>query len=139
MSRDAHITCPKCREILDPFVASGVQVDLCTACGGIWLDKGELGKLYGSWGIVEIERAAGPPRRQTPPSSDLVDLDCPACQAKLITLHVKGADLDGCVGCGGVWLDSGELGPALDSFGARGDPNLIKELATAVTARRDKA
>ena len=43
--------------------------------------------------------------------------------------------LDGCPGCGGLWVDHGELGPALDSLGT-GDPDRIKQLASAVAARR---
>ena len=136
MDRDARIQCPKCKVDLEPFSASGVQVDLCPDCSGVWLDRGELGKLYGTWGMVEIEGAAGQPRRPAPPSSEMVDLGCPACEGTLVALKVKGAALDGCTDCGGVWVDHGELGAALDSFGARGDPDLVRELARAVTARR---
>lgn len=136
MSRDAHITCPKCKEILDPFVASGVQVDICTACGGIWLDKGELEKLYGSWGILDIEGVSGEPSPDARPRAEQAELGCPACPTDLVRLEVRGAALDACPGCGGLWLDHGELGPALDSLGKDGDPDRIKELAIAVAARR---
>jgi Zn-finger nucleic acid-binding protein len=131
--------CPKCKEALDPFTAAGVQVDICQGCGGVWLDRGELEKLYGTWGIVQIEGHVEQPRRVAPPSSEMIDLGCPACEGQLVALRVKGGALDGCTGCGGVWVDHGELGPALDSFGARGDPDLIRELANAVVARRKQS
>jgi hypothetical protein len=62
------ITCPKCNSVLDPVRASDVEVDVCSGCGGVWLDRGELEKLYGTWGIVEIERASTG-SRNAPPSS----------------------------------------------------------------------
>ena len=38
--------CPKC-EIPDIIMAerSGVEIDYCTACRGVWLDRGELDKI----------------------------------------------------------------------------------------------
>lgn len=43
--------CPKC-EIIELTMAdrSGVEIDYCSACRGVWLDRGELDKI--------IERAA---------------------------------------------------------------------------------
>lgn len=135
MTREIRITCPKCNAILEPFEASGVEVDVCPTCAGVWLDKGELEKLYGSWGIVDIERATAGDRA-VPPSTPAVDLSCPACEGKLITISIKGVGLDGCIKCGGLWLDKGEIGPALDHVGQQGDPELIQRLAAAVAARR---
>jgi len=34
--------CPKCGTVLRHATVRGVTVDECTACGGLWLDKGEL-------------------------------------------------------------------------------------------------
>lgn len=46
--------CPKC-EVVELTMAdrSGVEIDYCTACRGVWLDRGELDKI--------IDRAALPP------------------------------------------------------------------------------
>ena len=58
--------CPNC-EVVELTMAdrSGVEIDYCTACRGVWLDRGELDKI--------IERAALPvhstdrfSERQTP-------------------------------------------------------------------------
>lgn len=56
--------CPKC-EIVELTMAdrSGVEIDYCTACRGVWLDRGELDKI--------IERAAlqfGAPDRGPEPA-----------------------------------------------------------------------
>lgn len=38
--------CPVCVESqLNPQIRSGVEVDVCPSCRGIWLDRGELEKL----------------------------------------------------------------------------------------------
>ncbi len=37
--------CPRCNQDLIEIKKHGVLIDTCTTCGGIWLDKGELGKI----------------------------------------------------------------------------------------------
>ncbi|WP_203591048.1 zf-TFIIB domain-containing protein [Streptomyces sp. SID13031] len=39
------MTCPKCRGSMRTYERSGVTVDQCTECRGIFLDRGELEKL----------------------------------------------------------------------------------------------
>ena len=40
------MNCPRCgSEPLDERVREGVTIDVCGACRGIWLDRGELEKL----------------------------------------------------------------------------------------------
>lgn len=36
-------------------------------------------------------------------------MDCPACKNAMITLELADVEIDHCVSCGGIWLDSGEL------------------------------
>ncbi len=48
-----HMRCPKCGEPLKERRFRKILIDQCTACGGIWLDSGELeevaGREEGSW------------------------------------------------------------------------------------------
>ena len=37
-----YMKCPKCGGNLAEKPMNGVRVDVCTECGGIWLDAGEL-------------------------------------------------------------------------------------------------
>lgn len=37
--------CPRCGSVLDERDREGVVVDACTACRGVWLDRGELEKV----------------------------------------------------------------------------------------------
>ncbi|HET8563236.1 MAG TPA: zf-TFIIB domain-containing protein, partial [Candidatus Binatia bacterium] len=39
---EAHFTCPKCSGKLETYTFMGVVLDRCAACGGIWMDQGEL-------------------------------------------------------------------------------------------------
>jgi len=47
--------CPRCKQELIEVKKQSVLIDTCTACGGIWLDKGEMGKIISQ--IKEAEHA----------------------------------------------------------------------------------
>ncbi|MEQ8839390.1 MAG: zf-TFIIB domain-containing protein [Acidimicrobiales bacterium] len=57
------MNCPTCPESnLVMAERSGVEIDYCPTCRGVWLDRGELDKI--------IERDAPPPRREPERSDD---------------------------------------------------------------------
>ncbi|UCH89521.1 MAG: zf-TFIIB domain-containing protein [Thermoplasmata archaeon] len=41
------MNCPKCKEDMQIKTILNVEIDICPACKGIWLDEGELSKLAG--------------------------------------------------------------------------------------------
>jgi len=41
-------------------------------------------------------------------------MDCPVCQNAMITLELADVEIDHCINCGGIWLDSGELELLMD-------------------------
>lgn len=41
----AALECPKCDGKLEGVIHEGVEIDVCNACGGVWLDSGELEQL----------------------------------------------------------------------------------------------
>lgn len=45
MTSEPGLTCPSCTVTLVPVERSGVLIDACPSCRGIWLDRGELDKL----------------------------------------------------------------------------------------------
>ena len=49
--------CPLCARALAPVERQGVEIDLCTSCGGMWLDSGELSELIRREALASI--AAG--------------------------------------------------------------------------------
>ena len=42
--------CPVCEASLQMTERSGVEIDYCPACRGVWLDRGELDKIIGRSG-----------------------------------------------------------------------------------------
>lgn len=41
-----QLTCPKCHGDMRQYERSGIVIDQCTECRGIFLDRGELEKLF---------------------------------------------------------------------------------------------
>ena len=60
------MTCPKCHGEMRVYERSGVTVDQCTECRGIFLDRGELEKLFEAEANWNSQQAAGgrPPQQQ---------------------------------------------------------------------------
>lgn len=95
------IACPKCRRQMFRGKHAGVEVDLCSGCHGVWLDRTELAAITGQ--PVDLPEKA--PSTPTP-------LICPRCGGALFERAYAGrADLlvEVCRGCGGIYLDQGEM------------------------------
>jgi uncharacterized protein len=41
----SELTCPKCGDRMRTYKRNGITIDQCTACHGIFLDRGELERL----------------------------------------------------------------------------------------------
>lgn len=105
--------CPACGNELQQITVSGVTVDVCKGgCGGIWFDNFEIKKFDephepAGEELLDIERD----------SSIVIDrakrFNCPKCAGTIMMRHYfsvkKEVEIDECPGCGGFWLDAGEL------------------------------
>jgi Zn-finger nucleic acid-binding protein len=61
------LTCPKCQAPMRNYERSGVTVDQCTECRGIFLDRGELERLVDADTRYHGDgQAAAPPPTQQP-------------------------------------------------------------------------
>jgi hypothetical protein len=67
--REAMLTCPKCHGGMRSYERSGVTVDQCDECRGIFLDRGELDRLIDA----EREWHSEPVRREASWSDDYRD------------------------------------------------------------------
>jgi uncharacterized protein len=47
------MNCPRCATTMTETEKHGVTLDFCVNCGGMWLDKGELGKIVSHMREVE--------------------------------------------------------------------------------------
>jgi uncharacterized protein len=105
--------CPACFNELTPLQVGQVTVDVCRGgCGGIWFDTFELQRVdeqeevAGEW-LLHIEQD----------KSIRVDAnrkrECPRCEGVKLKRHFfsrkRQVQVDECPGCGGYWLDAGEL------------------------------
>ena len=104
------MNCPKCQKTaLTRTTESGVELDYCTDCGGIWFDKGELQKVIDE----RIELTFDTVRSsETPMTMDYKTALCPVCGqvlSKIPDTKAVGIILDQCPSCKGLWLDGGEF------------------------------
>jgi len=83
--------CIHCEEDMEIKHIFGVEIDLCTNCGGLWLDGGELND------IAKYDLTAGRV------------IDCFRCEEPMQTKLIKGIEVDICPQCSSIWLDGGEL------------------------------
>lgn len=105
--------CPACSNILEQVTAAEVAVDVCkNGCGGIWFDNFEIKKFdepHESAGLALLEIECE--------KNIIVDrikrFNCPKCDDIVMMRHFssvkKEVTVDECPGCGGFWLDAGEL------------------------------
>jgi Zn-finger nucleic acid-binding protein len=56
-----NFTCPVDGTKLVPMERSGIEIDHCPSCRGVWLDRGELDK------IIERNAAPAPVQQQSQP------------------------------------------------------------------------
>lgn len=62
-----EMRCPKCRGLMVSYERSGVVVDQCQDCRGIFLDRGELERLTEAESAYYRAQAAPPPAAPPPP------------------------------------------------------------------------
>lgn len=121
--------CPKCGEeaLAGAEGPGGVAVEQCRRCRGVWLDAGELEAVLGAGGGAAADLSLINPG----PS----DIKCPRCGEKMRRGGLVNPLLpaDNCAGCGGFWLDGGEL-PRLKELTDPG--TAVKHGAQAAPGRR---
>ena len=105
------MNCPACPNTLSPVQVGEVTVDACQGgCGGLWFDKGELASFD------EPHEHADPllsVRVDPQVVADRGRHGCPHCEGVVLMRHHFSTrfevEVDECPGCGGFWLDHGEL------------------------------
>ncbi|WP_412541171.1 zf-TFIIB domain-containing protein [Longispora sp. K20-0274] len=61
-----QITCPKCHAEMRQYERSGIVIDQCTECRGVFLDRGELEKII-QGESASSGRSSQPQQSHTPP------------------------------------------------------------------------
>ncbi|CAH0534628.1 hypothetical protein VST7929_02578 [Vibrio stylophorae] len=105
--------CPACSHQMSHVEVGGVEVDVCRGgCGGIWFDTYEFKKFD------EPHEEAGTSLLNIEVNPEIkVDHSarrhCPKCENQPLHRHFysmkREVEIDDCVRCAGVFLDTGEL------------------------------
>ena len=98
--------CPHCFDTLKKSNLKkglwNVEIDTCSSCHGLFLDRGELLRLTDNRPLHNI-------------TTKYLGLDsdskllCPSCGSIMDMESIDGIEIDVCLQCNGVWLDSDEL------------------------------
>ncbi len=107
------LTCPVCALKLQHRVIDGICLDVCDGgCGGIWFDPFELKKFdepHEDSGKrlldVAVDKSIRVDHRRKRPCPRCVDVT----MMRRFYSPKRRVELDECGGCGGIWLDLGEL------------------------------
>ena len=121
------MNCPIDQSILTTRIYEDtIEVDECPSCGGIWLDRGELGRIertrendYSDFlkegsetGPLFSQQTATQGAAITASPNTPRNLSCPSCGDVLYQKEhglFSKIFIDSCISCRGVWLDKGEL------------------------------
>lgn len=62
--------CPICKVELKMAERSGIEIDYCAQCRGVWLDRGELDKIIERSAPTRLDDRAGDDRRRRDDDDD---------------------------------------------------------------------
>ncbi|MBS2038722.1 zf-TFIIB domain-containing protein [bacterium] len=95
--------CPRDDSTLLTITKSGLEVESCPTCSGLWCDANELARLAGT-------------ADDLPPTENLrldgLKATCPVCEVGMNRRYYSQARhllVDRCPQCRGIWLDEHEL------------------------------
>lgn len=111
--------CPACRGLLREYQSRKNTIDVCSSCGGIWFDEGELLEY-----VTNLTEKQELYPELTPvffKARDVLRVEdlkpeirycprCTQCMNKFNYAYDSNIFLDRCPGCGGIWTDPGEAG-----------------------------
>jgi Zn-finger nucleic acid-binding protein len=99
------VKCPKCGSELSPAVRHKVDVNLCNACHGMWIERQEFTQLENEVFALD-EHAKGTLVFSSTPTT----AKCPECDAALRRFNYRlfELELEFCENEHGFWLDEGE-------------------------------
>ncbi|MEJ5262531.1 MAG: zf-TFIIB domain-containing protein [Ignavibacterium sp.] len=99
--------CPVCNESMLVLELNKVEIDFCSNCSGIWLDRGELELLY------SIDESENDLQKLFSETSSLNEKSykCPLCRKRMKKIQFNNSELiiDKCPDNHGLWFDKGEL------------------------------
>jgi len=97
---------------MSPHDVRNLHLDICGACGGVWFDAGEFGRIsrLGSRAVDAVVAEEPPNLKPAPPPA--VGQICPVDGTTLNRYHFGGTGpvmLAGCPQCAGIFLSADDL------------------------------
>lgn len=116
-----ELACPRCgKELFEGRASSGVVLQGCGECGGIWLDNAGARRALETFDrtLGALSAQASTHAKREPAVTSRVN--CPACSAPMGRTRITSTniDLDTCA-AHGTWFDRGELAAVLDALHPR--------------------
>ena len=97
---------------MSPHDVRNLRLDICDACGGVWFDAGEFGRVSRSGSRVLDAVVAEEPPNLTPAPAAAGGQPCPLCGVGLNRYHFAGSSpimLAGCSQCAGIYVSHDDL------------------------------
>lgn len=109
--------CPNCHQTLDGLNYEGVHIEICPKCGGDWMGAEQLENILKARETRFTEKeciAAAQAAKIAETAQRTIDrqLTCPQCAKPMRAINYgddTGIVVNKCTGCGGIWMDKGEL------------------------------
>lgn len=117
------MNCPVCKnQALETIKDSttGLEVDTCGTCLGVWFDSGELETFYKSSDLQKRLTPAGSQSLHHTYEVSNTARRCPRCRKGMERPLVGGISVDVCRECRGIWFDDGELAKVTQIYKNRG-------------------
>jgi Zn-finger nucleic acid-binding protein len=96
MSTENARACPGCSGKMKAFMVTGIELDRCVFCRGLWFDGSELEQV--------LKRPANPQLDEGTTARQ-----CAACSVPMRPAVLGRLRVETCTRCNGVFLDEGEL------------------------------
>ena len=93
---------------MEPLEFRSIEVDQCRVCRGLWLDLGEIDRLFALKKLPDrlLNHEVYHTPAQVVPEGHRT---CPRCNSFLVVIDVDGISLDACLDCKGFFCDLGEF------------------------------
>ncbi len=101
--------CPKCQSTMETVEFSGIAVDRCTACQGMWFDGVEHRDLKKVKGSETLDTGSASVGKE---NDEITDILCPKCGIVMTSkrdeyqTHIR---YETCPNSHGVYFDAGEF------------------------------
>ncbi len=139
------LACPVCRKVamkLERDPVSGLEIDICPSCSGMWFDAKELNQFFESptLRMKFFLSEESMPLQAVGYTITTRARICPRCKISLMEKLFGDVTIDVCHKCQGLWLDEGELQRIVIAYkkGHRGDKAISQELSVGLTGKEER-